>query len=362
MILAAQTLGLLAFARFHRVTILRMLVLRQQLAVYKRGARKPRLKDRDRLFWSLVSRVWKDWRSELILVRPETVIRWRKRKFRELWRKKSGSAIGRPAIPRKHIEFIRRISSDHPEYGENRIALELELKFGIRHSTATIRKYMVSGRPGSRDSQAWRTFLNNQSKAIWSCDFFVQHTVGFRVLYVFVIMELADRKIVHFNVTEHPTLEWVKQQVRNACFEDQLPKFLIHDNDGKYGQLGRPIQVEKVRRRVSCRCALDVWLFKAMGVRGIPTPYQAPNASAHVERLIGTLRRECLDRMLIWNEGHLRLILGEFIAWYNHARVHQGLHGIPDPDPSLSEPLTAEGRLVAIPVLNGLHHDYRLAA
>ena len=315
MILAAQTLSLLAFARFHRVTVLRMLVLRQQHAVYKRSERKPRLKDRDRLFWSLVSRVWKDWRSELILVRPETVIRWRKRKFREFWRKKSGSTIGRPAIPRKHIEFIRRISSDHREYGENRISLELELKFGIRHSTATIRKYMVSGPPGSRDSQAWRTFLKNQSKAIWSCDFFVQHTVGFRVLYVFVIRELASRKVVHVNVTEHPTIEWVKQQVRNECFEEQ-PKFLIHDNDGKYGQLGRPIQVEKAGRRISCRCTLDLWLLNVMGIRGIPTPYRAPNASAHVERLIGTLRRECLDRMLIWNERHLRLILGEFIAWY----------------------------------------------
>ena len=220
---------------------------------------------------------------------------------------------------------------------------------------------MVSGRPGSRDSQAWRTFLKNQSRAIWSCDFFVQHTVGFRVFYVFVIMELASRRVVHFNVTEHPTIEWVKQQVRNVCFEEQ-PKFLIHDNDGKYGQLGRPILVEKAGRRVSCRCAFDVWLFEGMGVRGIPTPYRAPNASAHVERLIGTLRRECLDRMLIWNERHLRSILGEFIAWYNHGRVHQGLHGIPDPDPSLSGPLTAEGKLVAIPVLNGLHHDYRLAA
>ncbi len=131
MILAAQTLGLLAFARFHRVTVLRMLVLRQQLTVYERSARKPRLKDRDRLFWSLISRVWKDWRPELILVRPETVIRWRKRKFREFWRRQS-KRLGRPAIPRKHIEFVRRISTDHPEYGEDRIALELEVKFGIR--------------------------------------------------------------------------------------------------------------------------------------------------------------------------------------------------------------------------------------
>ncbi len=147
---------------------------------------------------------------------------------------------------------------------------------------------MVAGLPGFRESQAWRTFLKNQSKAIWSCDFFVQHTVRFRVLYVFVSMELASRKVVHLNVTEHPTIEWVKQQVRNACFEEQ-PKFLIHDNDGKFGQLGRPILIEKAGRRVSCRCTFDVWLFEVMGVRGIPTPYRAPNASAHVERLIGTL-------------------------------------------------------------------------
>ena len=270
--------------------------------------------------------------------------------------------MDRPAIARKHIEFIQRISSDHPEYGEDRIALELELKFGIRHSTATIRKYRVNGHPGPNDSQAWRTFLKNQSKAIWSCDFLVQHTVGFRVLYVFVIMKLASRRVVHFNVTEHPTMEWVKQQLRNACFEEPLPKFLIHDNDGKYGQFGRPIQVEKSGSRVSCRCAFDVWLVEVMGVKGIPTPYRAPNASAHLERLIGTLWRECLDHILIWNQRHLRLVLTEFIAWYNQGRVHQGLHGIPDQDPSLTVSPSAEGRMVAIPVLNGLHHDYRLAA
>ncbi len=135
-----------------------------------------------------VSRLWKDWRSELFVVRPETVIQWRKPKSRELWRRKSRGRVGRPSIPMKHIQFIRRISSDHPEYGEDRIALELELKFGIRHSPATIRKYRVMGRPGSRDSQAWRTFLRNQSKAIWSYDFCVQHTVGFRAFYVFLIM------------------------------------------------------------------------------------------------------------------------------------------------------------------------------
>jgi transposase InsO family protein len=211
------------------------------------------------------------------------------------------------------------------------------------------------------DSQAWRSFLKNQAKAMWTCDFFVQHTIGFRVLYVFIIMELSSRKLIHFNVTEHPTLEWTKQQVRNACFDEQ-PKFLLHDNDGKFGQLGRPQGMERAGKRISCRSALDVWLWKVMGIRGIPIPYGAPNAAAHIERLIGTLRRECLDRMLIWNERHLRCTLTEFNFWYNHGRVHQGLNGIPDPDPALAEPKPVGGRLVAIPVLNGLHHDYRLAA
>ena len=317
LLLLAQAINLVVFVWFNRATALRLAVYRQQLGVYRRSTKRPILENRARLFWVVISRLWKDWRSELFVVRPETLIRWRKRKFREFWRRKSHGRVGRPLIPKKHIQFIRRISSDHPEYGEDRIALELELKFGIEHSSATIRKYRARG-GGSRESQVWQTFLRNQSKAIWSCDFFVQHTIGFRVLYVFVIMELASRKIVHFNVTEHPTLDWTRQQVVNACFDGQ-PKFLIHDNDGKFGQLGRPIQIEKSGRRASCRCTLDVWLFEVMDITGIPIPYRAPNASAHVERLIGTLRRECLDHMLIWNERQLRWTLSEFIRWYNYA-------------------------------------------
>jgi transposase InsO family protein len=360
-IVLVQSLNLIVFTWFNRSAWFRILALRQQLNIYKRKVKKPRLRNRDRLFWSLLSRIWGDWASELNLVKPETVIRWRKRRFREFWRKKSQGKPGRPAIPQKHIEFIRKISSDHPEYGEDRIALELEIKFGIRHACSTVRKYMVKRRPGPKDSQAWRSFLKNQAKAMWSCDFFVQHTIGFRVLYIFVIMELGSRKVIHFNVTEHPTLEWTKQQIRNACFDSQ-PKFMLHDNDGKFGQFGRPIRVESSGNRVSCRSAYDAWLWVEMGIRGIPIPYEAPNATANIERLIGTIRRECLDRLLIWNERHLRNSLAEFIRWYDHGRVHQGLHGIPDPDPALAEPKPSDGRLVAIPVLNGLHHDYRLAA
>jgi transposase InsO family protein len=361
MMVVVQFLTMVVFAWFNRAAWIRILSLRQQLAVYKRKSKRPLLRNRDRLFWSLLSRIWRDWTSELILVRPETVIRWRKRKFREFWWRKSQRRSGRPAIPKKHIDLIRRISSDHPEYGEDRIALELEVKFGIRHAGSTIRKYIAKRRPGLTDSQAWRSFLKNQAKAMWFCDFFVQHTVGFRVLYIFVIMELASRKVIHLHVTDHPTLEWAKQQIRNACFEEQ-PKFLLHDNDGKFGQFGRPHRVESTGKGISCRSAYDEWLWQEMGIRGIPIPYGAPNAAAHIERLIGTLRRECLDRMLIWNERHLRCVLSEFVHWYNHGRVHQGLNGIPDPDPALADPKPSGGRLVAIPVLSGLHHDYRLAA
>ncbi len=220
-IVIVQFLTLVVLAWFDRVAWIRILALRQQLVVYKRKSRKPLLRNKDRLFWLLLSKIWRDWACELMLVRPETVIRWRKRKFCEFWWRKSRAGPGRSAIPEEHIDFIRRISSDHPEYGEDRIALELEVKFGIRHASSTIRRYMAKRRPGSTDHQAWRSFSNNQAKAIWSCNFFVQHSVGFRVLYIFLIMELASRKVIHLHVTDHPTLEWAKQQIRNACFEKQ---------------------------------------------------------------------------------------------------------------------------------------------
>ena len=212
------------------------------------------------------------------------------------------------------------------------------------------------------DSLTWRTFLKNQADAIWMCDFCVQHTVRFTALYIFVIMELGSRKVVHINVTEHPTLAWVKRQVRDATFDEE-PKFLIHDNDGIFGQFGKPVTTEVNGKKVSCRSSLDLWLAETMGIRGIPTPYHAPNAAAHVERFIGTLRRELLDRILVWNEGQLRAVVNEYVhGWYNSSRVHQGIHGIPDPDPELAAPNPADGKLVARPVCGGLHDDYRLVA
>jgi len=161
------------------VGMVQILALRQQLAVYKRRSKRPFLKNRDRLFWSSLSRLWRDWRSALIIVKLETVIRWRDRKFREFWRGKSQCRSGRPAIANEHIDFIRRISSDHPEYGEDRIALELEVKFGIQHASSTVRRYMVKRRRRPTDSQAWRSFLKNQAQGMSSYDFLCSTRLGF---------------------------------------------------------------------------------------------------------------------------------------------------------------------------------------
>jgi len=360
-LLAFELLNVAVFVCLQRRLVLRVLALRQQLAVFRRRIKRPRLKDRDRLIWSVLSRLWPDWKSALVIVRPETVLRWQKKRFRDYWRRKSRPGPGRPRIPRRHIDFIRRISTDHPEYGKERIALELEIKFGIEHSPTTVGKYMVRkpGRP--RGGQTWKAFLKSQADGIWMCDFFVQHTVRFTALYAFVVMELETRKIVHWNVTQHPTLAWVKQQMRDATYREQ-PKFLIHDNDGKFGQFGRPLQVNAGGKKLSCRSAFDLWLVETMAVRGIPIPYGAPDAQAHIERLIGTLRRECLDKLLIWNERHFRAVLSETVSWYNGVRVHQAIRGIPLPDLEYERPPPGEGKLVATPVLNCLHHDYRPAA
>ena len=162
---------------------------------------------------------------------------------RPFWRRKPQGRTGRPAIAEEHIDFIRRISADHPEYGEDRITLESEVKFAVWHASSTVRRYMVKRRPPS-DSQAWRSFRRTRPRPCGPVTSLYNTRSDFVCSYVFVIMEISSRKLIRFNVTEHPTLEWTKQQVRNACFEEQ-PKFLIHDNDGKFGQLGRPARVER---------------------------------------------------------------------------------------------------------------------
>jgi putative transposase len=334
------------------------LALRQQLATYARSQKRPRLKPEDRAFWVALSRVWSEWRSPLVFVKPATVIDWHRRGFRRYWRWKSGKP-GRPRIPAEHIAFIRRISNDQPGWGEDRIAEELAIKLGVRHSTSTIRRYMVRQRK-PRGGQTWKTFVKNHASQIYAIDFLTQYTALFTVAYVLVVMEIATRRIVLINVTTNPGLAWVQQQIRQVTPWSKVPRFLIHDNDGIFGQYrDRKRRGNKQRRY---RCRLDLWLADVMGIEGIPIPYGAPNASPHIERLNRSLREEALNHFILLNVNHVRRVCAEYRDFYNGARPSQALHAIPDPYAALTRPPPTNGKLIGLPVLGGVQHDYRLAA
>ena len=334
------------------------LALRQQLAAYARCQKRVHLQPQERVFWVALSKAWASWRSALIVVKPATVIAWHQRGFRRYWRWRSRKP-GRPRIPREHIALICRISSDHPEWGEDRIAEELAIKLGVHHSTSTIRKYMVSRRK-PRDGQTWRTFVKNHAKQSYACDFLTQHTAFFAVVYIFVVMEIASRKIVLINATTSPSLDWVKQQIREITPWNKVPRFLIHDNDGIFGQYrDRKQRGEKNRRY---RCHLDLWLANVIGIEGVPIPYGAPNASPYIERFNRTLREEALDHFVFSSARSILRICREYVNYYNGARPSQALHAIPDPYPELRKPPPKTGKLIALPVLGGVQHDYRRVA
>src|SRR5437867_7892500 len=290
-----------------------------------------------------------DWRSCLIVVRPETVVRWHRVGWQLFWRYKSRP--GRPPIPLELRQLIRRMASDNPLWGEERIANELLVKLGIRVSPRTVRKYMPKRQPGvPRGDQRWSTFLSNHAKAIIACDFFVAVTATFRSLYVFVLIHHGSRRLLHFNVTAHPTAAWTLQQLREAIgFEDGY-RYLIHDRDSIFAR------------------NLDESL-KSFGLRVLKSPPDSPMANAICERAIGTIRRECLDCLIPLSEAHLRSILEGWVSHYNGGRPHMSLGpGVPDPPAVRTFAFSQQSRhriderlLVHVrSVLGGLHHEYSL--
>ena len=213
---------------------------------------------------------------------------------------------------------------------------------------------------GPRGGQTWRTFVKNHASQMFAVDFLTQHTAFFTAVYIFVVLEIATRRIVLINATTSPGLAWVKQQIRQATAWARSPRFLLHDNDGIFGQFrDRKRRGEKQRRY---RCQLDVWLADVMGIAGIPIPYGAPNASPHIERFNRTLREEALNHFIFLDARHVLRVCREFAEYYNSARPSQALHAIPDPYPELQEPPPKTGKLIALPVLGGVQHDYRRAA
>jgi putative transposase len=324
------------------------LFLRKQLALFQERKVKPRrITTTARMMLLALARFF-DWRDTLAIVKPETFIKWHRTAFRMFWRWKSRKT-GRPPLPKHLKELIREMDRNNPTWGEERIANELSVKLGIRVSPRTVGKYLKKNPPGggSRD-QRWATFVRNHAKAIVACDFFVSITPTFRVLYVFAAMEIGSRRILHFNVTDHPTAEWTTQQFREILADPHPYRFVVHDRDSIFSS------------------SLDSSL-KDFGVRPIRTPIRAPKANAFCERLVGTIRRECLDYVIPINERHLRLILKEFVCHYNRGRPHSALGpGLPEPTPA-SVPasvhrhkLPAGSRVASKPVLGGLHHEYRV--
>jgi transposase InsO family protein len=325
------------------------LLLRRQLALYKeRGAKPRRVDAATRVSLAWWSR-WCNWRSCLVVVRPETVIRWHRAGWRLLWRYKSRP--GRPRIAPELRQWIRRMASENALWGEERIANELLLKLGIRISPRTVRKYMPERPPRRpRGDQRWATFLRNHAQAIIACDFFVAVTATFRTLYVFVVIHHGSRRLVHINVTAHPTAAWTLQQLREAIGWEQDHRYLLHDRD-----------------RIFAR-HLDQSI-ESLGLKVLRSPPHSPMANAICERLIGTMRRECLDWRIPMSESHLRAILKSWVSHYNRSRPHMALGpGVPDPPPKPVVPQIAhtrhrigEGLVVLVKsVLRGLHHDYSL--
>lgn len=328
-----------------------ILFLRKQLAHYQERQVKPRrINDVTRVALVWLSRFF-DWRSALVIVQPATLIRWHRKGFRLFWRWKSKP--GRPALPRDLQALIRRMAEDNPTWGQERIANELLLKLGLRVSPRTVRKYMSShcvGSPGkSCSSQRWSTFIRNHAKDVVACDFCIAVTATCQMLYVFVVIEHANRRLIHINVTAHPTAQWTLQQFREAIPSDHSYRILIHDRDSIFSK--------EVDQSVS-----------HMGLHVIKTPVRTPVANAICERMIGTLRRECLDFVIPLNEKHLYTILKEWIGHYNQGRPHMSLGpGIPKLIRTLPVSRQAHrhrlpmGKHVeARPIMGGLHHDYRL--
>jgi transposase InsO family protein len=335
--------------RSHAQLAAENLFLRKQLALYLERQVKPRrADDATRLTLIALSRLI-DWRQLLTVVKPETLSRWHRTGFRLFWRWKSRSQ-GRPRVPVDLRQLIAEMAAANRTWGEERIASELLVKLGIRVSPRTVRRYMPSG-SGSKHgpgSQAWSTFVRNHARSVLACDFFVVVTAGFRTLYIFVVLEVGTRRILHWNMTDHPTGEWAAQQFRMVVSGDEQHRFVVHDHDSIYS--------EGVDRTIA-----------AMGLTVLRTPVRTPQANAFCERLIGTIRRECLDFVIPLNERHVRSVLAEWVAHYNRRRPHASLGpGIPDgPEiaPVMSGHRIREGHcVVATPILGGLHHEYRLEA
>jgi putative transposase len=325
--------------RSHQSLRLENMALRHQLAVYQQTVKRPKLRPLDRLFWVLLSRLWPSWQKALAFVQPRTVITWQKRRFRVYWRRLSQSGKpGRPAISNEVRDLIRDMRQSNPTWGSPRIVGELR-KLGINVAKSTVEKY----RPRVRKppSPTWKAFLNNHVKDIVACDFFTVSTASFKVLFVFILLAHERRRIVHFNITEHPTTQWTAQQIVEAFPWDTAPRYLLRDRDSIYSVT--------LQQRI-----------EHMGIEQVKIAPRSPWQNPYCERVIGSIRRDVLDHVIVLNDRHLQRVLSAYIVYYHRFRTHLSLE-MDCPYPRAVEP-PETGGVIARPEVGGLHHHYERQA
>jgi transposase InsO family protein len=319
-------------------TAMEILALRQQVAVLKRKRPRPTLNRLDRLFWTTLRRCWSRWADVLIIVKPETVVGWHRAGFRLYWRWRSRSGAGRPKISEEIRELIQRLAEENPDWGAPKIHGEIQ-KLGLAVSERTVarcqRRLRRRGDPGKR----WLTFLRNHREVTVALDFFTVPTVTFKLLYCFFVIEHQRREILHFNITQHPSAEWVVQQLREAFAEAGPYRYAILDRDKKFD-------------------ASVITFLQATGLKAKRTSVRAPWQNGTAERWVGSCRREMLDHIIALNERHLLRLVRDYIRYYNQDRVHDSL-GKDTPHKRPVEPKPTESAtVISLPRVGGLHHRY----
>ena len=318
-------------------------LLRQQLIVLRRRIERPRLHHDDRLLLLILARLTRRWRDALHVVSPETLLRWHRDLFKIVWRRKSRTRGQPKRLAPEIVTLIQAMAKDNVLWGAERIRGEL-LKLGIRVSKRTIQKYMRHVRPPGQRGQSWNTFIGNHSRDIWACDFLQLYDVLFRPIFAFFFLVHGTREVVHFNVTRGPSDAWAAQQLREATPYGDGPMYLIRDNDDKFGR------------------SFDA-VAEGTAIEVVKIPPSSPDLNPICERFLGSVRRECLDHVVILSERQLHRVLREYVeSYFNSARPHQGLFQRIPARPALRSISEVGRNVVGLPILSGLHHDYQWAA
>ncbi len=317
--------------------------LRQQLIMLKRQVKRPACTKADRILLVFLARTVRAWKQTLLIIQPDTLLHWHRELFRLYWKRKSKASSHKPKVAAETIAFIGEMATENRLWGAERIRGEL-LKLGIHVCKRTIQKYIRQVRTSQPRDQTWATFLHTHAAQIWACDFIQVTDLFFRPLFAFFLIEHKSRKVIHVGVTRSPTDAWVAQHLREATPYGQAPKYLICDHDSKFGSCFA---------RVATTSSIEI----------LKTPVHAPRANAICERFLRSVRQECLDHLLILHEKQLQRVLNQYVAYFNLARPHQGIgQQIPEQRGSSGSSEQAGGKVMAVPILAGLHHDYQRVA